>query len=445
MAKPWSSSPSPRSPLRSSSARSSATRSQPELVGRIAEASGGNPLFVEELLRAWAGSGLLDTHEDRWVLARAVGDVELPSTVQSIYAAQLDDLPPAARSVVRRASVAGRQFPTAALEALGSDGDEGSTCSRGAGSSDADRGSGARAVVRVPARAPARRRLREPRPRRAGSAPRAHGTLARGEGPRAACRDRRGDGPALRAALTAAPTLARDLGDGLTRGEAAVLAPHGSSGQGTRPSERPPTTLQRGSSVARSSSQKTVRRDGVRRGSSASRRRPRSRRTWTRDCRRPRRHSLCLVQRRWRSRATQSCATSCRVRLPSSARSTRSSSGSRRCWPSRTTRSTQLRDRGDAPTARVLLTRVMGAAMIGDEAWEAVAADRARVLELAAALDDPELELERVSAGGVRRGGPRSLASCRAARNPVSDAGRTWPRPGARSPVSACRTIRSAR
>ena len=50
----------------------------------------------------------------------------------------------------------------------------------------------------------------------------------------------------------------------------------------------------------------------------------------------------------------------------------------------------------------------MGAAMIGDEAWEAVAADRARVLELAAALDDPELELEACRLVAFDEGAPEA-------------------------------------
>ncbi len=106
-----------------------------DLMGRIAEESGGNPLFVEELLRSWAGSGLLEQSREEWRLMRPVADIGLPSTVQSIYAAQLDDLPDAARAVLRRASVAGRRFPREALAALGVDEAEGvaALARRGAG------------------------------------------------------------------------------------------------------------------------------------------------------------------------------------------------------------------------------------------------------------------------------------------------------------------------
>jgi class 3 adenylate cyclase/tetratricopeptide (TPR) repeat protein len=97
-----------------------------DLSERIADASDGNPLFVEELLRAWASSGLLVYEGDEWRLAAPPDAVTVPSTVQTIYAAQLDDLPPPARLAARRASVPGRRFPRDALEPLGvEDADEG--------------------------------------------------------------------------------------------------------------------------------------------------------------------------------------------------------------------------------------------------------------------------------------------------------------------------------
>ena len=57
----------------------------PELVERIAERSGGNALFVEELLRTWIGTGVL-TRENGggWALAADPQEVGLPPTVQAI-------------------------------------------------------------------------------------------------------------------------------------------------------------------------------------------------------------------------------------------------------------------------------------------------------------------------------------------------------------------------
>jgi class 3 adenylate cyclase/tetratricopeptide (TPR) repeat protein len=89
-----------------------------ELVERVAERSAGNPLFVEELLRTWAGVGILAADDAGWRLVAPAEEVELPLTVQAIYAAQLDDLPPPARAAARRAAVAGRRFPREALAVL---------------------------------------------------------------------------------------------------------------------------------------------------------------------------------------------------------------------------------------------------------------------------------------------------------------------------------------
>jgi class 3 adenylate cyclase/tetratricopeptide (TPR) repeat protein len=90
------------------------------LVSAIAERSDGNPLFIEELLRTWVSVGTLTrTDEGGWALAAAAEQVSLPATVQAIYAAQLDDLSPSARRAARHAAVAGRRFPRAALAPMG--------------------------------------------------------------------------------------------------------------------------------------------------------------------------------------------------------------------------------------------------------------------------------------------------------------------------------------
>ena len=89
------------------------------LVSAIVERSDGNPLFVEELLRTWVAAGrLVRDEQGAWSLAAPGTHVAIPSTVQQIYAAQIDDLSPAERAVVRRGSVSGRRFPSAALPRL---------------------------------------------------------------------------------------------------------------------------------------------------------------------------------------------------------------------------------------------------------------------------------------------------------------------------------------
>ena len=84
----------------------------------MAERSDGTPLFIEELLRTWASVGTLVHADGAWHLAVQPESVSLPPTVQAIYAAQLDDLPPDARQVARRGAVAGRRVPLAAFPSL---------------------------------------------------------------------------------------------------------------------------------------------------------------------------------------------------------------------------------------------------------------------------------------------------------------------------------------
>jgi tetratricopeptide (TPR) repeat protein len=93
----------------------------PGLVERIVVRSDGNALFIEELLRSWISVGMLVSAGDEgWRLSGPPDELSLPSTVQAIYAAQLDDLPASARRLARRASVAGRRFVEPSLAALDS-------------------------------------------------------------------------------------------------------------------------------------------------------------------------------------------------------------------------------------------------------------------------------------------------------------------------------------
>ncbi len=89
-----------------------------DVVERIVAASDGNPLFVEELLRTWLILGVLADGPEGLALARTPGQVTVPTTVQILYAAQLDDLPDAARNVAQRGAVLGRTFPVEGLRLL---------------------------------------------------------------------------------------------------------------------------------------------------------------------------------------------------------------------------------------------------------------------------------------------------------------------------------------
>jgi AAA ATPase domain/Adenylate and Guanylate cyclase catalytic domain len=75
---------------------------------QIAAWAEGNPLFVEELLR-WLADG-----DERGPLA----GLPAPPAVRAVVEAELDRLPPEERTVLELASVVGREFEWAAVEAL---------------------------------------------------------------------------------------------------------------------------------------------------------------------------------------------------------------------------------------------------------------------------------------------------------------------------------------
>ena len=85
------------------------------VIERVCETAEGNPLFLEQLVAMLSDRGSLV--EGRWRGARD-GGVEIPSTVQALLAARVDDLDQAARTILERAAVEGRRFRVAAVHAL---------------------------------------------------------------------------------------------------------------------------------------------------------------------------------------------------------------------------------------------------------------------------------------------------------------------------------------
>jgi class 3 adenylate cyclase/tetratricopeptide (TPR) repeat protein len=88
------------------------------VFARIAESAGGNPLFLEEMLRMLDDDGLLRREEDRWVATADLGRVRVPETIQALLGARLDRLTPEERLVIRSAAVMGKVFGRGAVEEL---------------------------------------------------------------------------------------------------------------------------------------------------------------------------------------------------------------------------------------------------------------------------------------------------------------------------------------
>jgi class 3 adenylate cyclase/tetratricopeptide (TPR) repeat protein len=94
------------------------TELDPDVRRRIAEAAGGTPLFVEEMLAKLIDDGLLTKVDDRWEAVPDLSNVPLPLTIATLLAARIDQLPVNERAVLERAAIAGDHFFGGAVRAL---------------------------------------------------------------------------------------------------------------------------------------------------------------------------------------------------------------------------------------------------------------------------------------------------------------------------------------
>ena len=89
-----------------------------EVRTRITRVAGGNPLFVEEMLRMLVDDGLLVRDGDAWTAASDLAGVAVPPTIAALLSARLDRLSDEERAVVEAASVEGQGFHRGAVAAL---------------------------------------------------------------------------------------------------------------------------------------------------------------------------------------------------------------------------------------------------------------------------------------------------------------------------------------
>ena len=76
----------------------------------VRERAGGNPLFIEEIVRALVEGGTLDGSPGAYGMLHEVSEVAIPATVESVLAARIDRLPEQDKTVLQTAAVIGRQF-----------------------------------------------------------------------------------------------------------------------------------------------------------------------------------------------------------------------------------------------------------------------------------------------------------------------------------------------
>lgn len=84
----------------------------------VAARSGGNPLFVEEIVRSLVSRGVLVRHGQRWARAAPLDATEIPSTLQGLLLSRVDRLPVEARRLLQEAAVLGMIVPQALLAAV---------------------------------------------------------------------------------------------------------------------------------------------------------------------------------------------------------------------------------------------------------------------------------------------------------------------------------------
>ena len=82
----------------------------PDLHARIVDRTGGNPFFVEEILRHLIDQGRIVRTPDGWRAEPGLTAVEIPDTVQAVLAARVDLLHPDEKRALQAAAVVGRVF-----------------------------------------------------------------------------------------------------------------------------------------------------------------------------------------------------------------------------------------------------------------------------------------------------------------------------------------------
>jgi adenylate cyclase len=84
----------------------------------VASRAGGNPMFVEEIVRSLVTGGVLVRQSGGWVCTDVCDAVDVPPTLQGLLLSRVDRLQPDARRVLQEASVLGMVFDEPLLRAI---------------------------------------------------------------------------------------------------------------------------------------------------------------------------------------------------------------------------------------------------------------------------------------------------------------------------------------
>jgi adenylate cyclase len=92
-----------------------------EVVAFVSRRAGGNPFFVQELVRTLRDGGALVRSEGRLTLQPGWDERRLPPTIEGVLAARIDLLPRRAAAVLQTAAVIGRRMRLSLLQAVASE------------------------------------------------------------------------------------------------------------------------------------------------------------------------------------------------------------------------------------------------------------------------------------------------------------------------------------
>jgi class 3 adenylate cyclase/tetratricopeptide (TPR) repeat protein len=96
----------------------------PDLEKLIVKRTGGNPFFVEEMVREFMERNELMKEGNRYILRNPIDRLDIPGTVQGIIAARMDRLSEDLKKTMQVASVIGREFAYKILRSILELGDE---------------------------------------------------------------------------------------------------------------------------------------------------------------------------------------------------------------------------------------------------------------------------------------------------------------------------------
>src|SRR5439155_218939 len=87
----------------------------------IVKRAGGNPFYLEEIVRDLIATGVLARDRGEWLCTADAAAVDVPTSIQGILLARVDRLPAAARQLLQEAAVLGPSFEPRVLREVASD------------------------------------------------------------------------------------------------------------------------------------------------------------------------------------------------------------------------------------------------------------------------------------------------------------------------------------